>query len=198
MERKRLTFWFWKWLLNWSQTLNGYLGTAKTFWTETSAEWTQRHPAINKHLLNNTCCALLWKLSTYVSPAGPAPPPGRRRISWRGWSRNRPRTADPQPVHTPHAPRPDRSSVGWPMRRSPGWPSRWWGKPERPAEIPTEELTPLFYLHTKAVEHRHLHHRPPSGPQEHDCSVTLLCWYCLECAPEFQEFQVYTQMKRHT
>lgn len=74
-----------------------------------------------------------WQVSTYVSPAGPAPPPGRQHISWRGWSRNRLRTADPRLAHTPLAPRLDRTSACWPMRRNRGWPNRWWGTPEKPA-----------------------------------------------------------------
>lgn len=72
-------------------------------------------------------------LETHVSPAGPAPPPGRQRRSWRGWSRNRLRTAGRRLGRTPPSPRPGRTSACWPMRRSPGWPDHWWGRPGTPA-----------------------------------------------------------------
>ncbi len=89
--------------------------------------------------------------TTYVSPAGPAPPPGRRHISWRGWSRNRLRRVDPQLVHTPRSPHPDTSSVCWLTRRSRGWPNHWWGRPAKPAGTPKDELNLHLYTHTDTL-----------------------------------------------
>lgn len=51
-------------------------------------------------------CKNAGKYNTYISQAGPAPPPGRLLRSWKGWRRSRAHTADQSWDHILHAPHP--------------------------------------------------------------------------------------------
>lgn len=144
----QINFWYGKWLLNWSPTQFGCLNNMKNIvWNGTAENikcgkkkssiketrvtqrkstknWNQGPRRCEASVLTTATTAnakIRSKLvcsTTYVSPAGPAQPPGRPRKSWRGWSRSTPRRADLWLARTPHAPHPGRSSACWPTRHT--------------------------------------------------------------------------------